>query len=165
MHWERIVEQHAAMLLRAAYHLLHDHGEAEDVVQEVLLEAYLKHSRDGTTPGGGLLRRMTLLRSVDRLRRRRRGESICEIVDEEGGGEPSREIVEAEQSEQLRRAIGRLPPQQGKCFVLRYLEGLDHAQIGEALKMSRSAVSSALHRARESLRAALRARIPMEDRP
>jgi hypothetical protein len=38
--WNQIVTDHGEMLYRAAYRILHDHGAAEDVVQDVLLEAF-----------------------------------------------------------------------------------------------------------------------------
>lgn len=153
--WNQIVCEHGPMLYRAAYCILHDEGEAEDVVQDVLLEAYRNHQENGKVPPGGLLRRMATFRAIDRLRRRKRGQPINDVTMVRFGETPDRMIQDMEQAERLRQAISRLPQRQAECFVLRYVEGLSCADIAETLGMSSSSVSTALHKARMKLRTSM----------
>ena len=62
--WDQIVAEHGATLYRAAFRVLHHCGDAEDVTQEVLMEAYRKQQVSGTPPGAALLRRMATLRAI-----------------------------------------------------------------------------------------------------
>ena len=58
-------------------------------------------------------------------------------------------------ADRLQRLIGRLPNREAECFLLRYVNGLTNDEISRALGISSSAVSTALHKARRSLRAAM----------
>ena len=155
MLWNQIVTDYSQMLYRAAYRILHDHGDAEDAVQDVLLEAYRKHQAVGTVPAGGLLRRMAMLRAIDRLRRRRRPGPIEDSSIADFGEAPDRAIQRQEQTNRLRQAIVRLPQRQAECFLLRHIEGMTYKEIAVALGMNSSAVSTALHKARANLRTAM----------
>jgi RNA polymerase sigma-70 factor (ECF subfamily) len=67
-------------------------------------------------------------------------------------GDPA---IRAELRAELRRAIGRLPPEFRTVVVMRDVEGMSNAEVGEALGMSVLAVKSRLHRARLFLRECL----------
>jgi RNA polymerase sigma-70 factor (ECF subfamily) len=140
------------MLYRAAYRVLHDDGDAEDVVQDVLLEAFRKHHHNGAIPAGGLLRRMVTLRSIDRLRRRRAARRIDDLTIAGAGEAPDQVLQEMEQVDRLREAIGRLPQREAACFLLRHAEGMSYSEIAETLGTSSSAVSTAIHKAKTKLR-------------
>ncbi|MBD3675173.1 MAG: sigma-70 family RNA polymerase sigma factor [Planctomycetaceae bacterium] len=77
MQWQQLVDQSIRRrLYRTAYRVLGDSGEAEDTLQEVLLEAFHKSDETEFSPDVPLLRRMTLLRAIDRLRRRKLIETL-----------------------------------------------------------------------------------------
>lgn len=150
--WTRLVAKHGEALFRAAYRVLGDRGDGQDVTQEVLLEAYRGYRATGRFPDQALLRRMATLRAVDALRRRKRSEPI-HGSDWAGGHADGLAVLEAsEAAERLRRALGSLPGREAECFVLRYVEGMRNREIASSLNMTRSAVSTALHRARHHLR-------------
>jgi RNA polymerase sigma-70 factor (ECF subfamily) len=153
--WNQIVTDHGQMLYRAAYFVLRDNGDAEDVVQDVLVEAYRKHQANGTVPEVALLRRMATLRAIDRLRQRRRLEPIEASSISDLTTAPDRATEREEQADRLRRLIAQLPPRQSKCFVLRHIEGMTHREVAEALGISVSAVSTATYKARSKLRVAM----------
>jgi RNA polymerase sigma-70 factor, ECF subfamily len=67
-------------------------------------------------------------------------------------GDPA---IRAELRAELRRAIGRLPPECRTVVVMRDVEGMSNAEVAEALGMSVLAVKSRLHRARLFLRECL----------
>jgi len=64
--------------------------------------------------------------------------------------------------ERIVHAVASLPPDQRAVLVLRDIHGLSGAATAQALGLSRSAMKSRLHRAREELRARLDAKQPAE---
>ena len=52
----------------------------------------------------------------------------------------------------LQRALGTLPIKARQVFVLSQIEGLDHAEIADAMGTSVGTAKSQLHRARDLLR-------------
>lgn len=160
--WNRIVTEHGAMLYRAAYRVLHDCGDAEDVTQEVLLEAYRKHQRSGIVPEAALLRRMATLRAIDQLRRRMHAERLNDVVCGDCTQFPDHVVERGEQADRLRKEIGRLPQREAKCFLLRYVEGMTNQEIAAVLGTNSSAVSTAIYKARTKLAVAERVLLAVE---
>ena len=70
MPWTQIVNDFGEIIYRAAYRILSNPSDAEDVAQDVLVEAYRKYQDTSKLPDVGLLRRMATLRAIDHLRRR-----------------------------------------------------------------------------------------------
>ena len=146
--WQDIVDQNGEAIFRVAYRVLRNLHDAEDVSQEVLLEAYVMDN----LPEVGLLKRMTAFRAIDRLRQRKTAICFDELVHLPKQHDLTDLSVIAEQAELLRMAIARLPQRQARCFWLRYVEGMANREIAESLSISASAVSTALSKARHSLR-------------
>jgi RNA polymerase sigma-70 factor (ECF subfamily) len=65
------------------------------------------------------------------------------------------EMVHEVRLREVRQAIEALPGKQRAAVLMHKYEGLDYAQIAEALRCSESAVKSLLFRAYESLRGRL----------
>lgn len=149
--WIEIVDAHGETILNVAYRLLRNMHDAEDVAQQVLLEAVAMES----LPEIGLLKRMAAFRSIDRLRQR--NDAIC--FDETSHAPLTGDAVQAfeaqEQADLLRTAIARLPERQAQCFWLRHVEGLSNREIARCQSISESAVSTALNKARRALRNAV----------
>jgi RNA polymerase sigma-70 factor (ECF subfamily) len=145
--WQAIVDEHGEAVFRVAFRLLHNVHDAEDVSQEVLLEAY----RMPQPPGAALLMRMAAFRAIDRLRQRIPAIPFDEQVCLVGGRSSEQESESAEEAELLRTAIAQLPRQQSTCFWLRYVENLSNQEIAELQSISVSAVSTALNKARRNL--------------
>jgi RNA polymerase sigma-70 factor (ECF subfamily) len=78
--WNEIVGRHAAAVCRVALRILRNVPDAEDVSQDVFAEALALKDAGGILNWEAFLVRVTTLRSLDRLRRRRKS---SELRDEE----------------------------------------------------------------------------------
>ena len=155
---ERLYRQHHEMIVRTAYRLTRDPGDAEDVLHAVFVRLMQREQRfeDGVNPGP-YLHRAAVNMSLDILRRRQRSvpleamPSAREAVD----APQLRLVASAEQGERLRAALARLPERAAEVFVLRHVEGYSNREIGRLLGISWGSVAVILHRARRRLQTEL----------
>ena len=132
-----------------------DGGEAEDIVQEVLLAIHLKrHTWDVERPFGPWI--MTIARNKLIDARRRRGNRLTLPIDDVA------DILTAERSDDatdrgdLDRLLGGLGERQRDLVRSLSVEGRSVQETAERLKMSEGAVRVALHRAIKALAALYR---------
>lgn len=126
-----------ARLVRCAARVVGE-SEAEDVVQEALLQARAAHSaahaagREGASIGPGWLYAVTQRRAIDRVRRReRRGRALTAASAGEQATAPSAAEL-AERRDELRKlasALGEVPEPFATALRLRYLEGLSFSEL------------------------------------
>jgi RNA polymerase sigma-70 factor, ECF subfamily len=149
-----LVRMHQRPVYSLALRMLSDRHRAEDLAQEVFLQLYRSlaalESEDHLS---FWLRRVTMHRAIDRLRRERRYAAMpladAEIVaSDSADADP---ILER----RLRGLLEELAPAARAVIVLRYQEDLDPVEIGRTLKMSVNTVKSHLKRSLALLRAAL----------
>src|SRR5438270_6094516 len=69
--WDRIVREHGPVVFATAWRILGHAADAEDVVQEVFLQAYQVQQQQTVRCWEALLRRLASCRALDRLRQRR----------------------------------------------------------------------------------------------
>jgi RNA polymerase sigma-70 factor (ECF subfamily) len=174
-------DEHRPALLRHCYRMLGAFADAEDVVQDVLLRAW--RSRDtyaGDAPIGHWLMRIatnTCLNALNRRVPRRLPQLEREATPAWTGSEELQASVwvtpapdarlfpdpagAAEAREQVALAfialLQRLPPKQRAALLLKDVVGWSAEDTAAALELSVPAVSSALHRARETMAAHRRA--------
>jgi RNA polymerase sigma-70 factor (ECF subfamily) len=149
--WPRIVEEHGPVAYRIARRILGHAADAEDVCQEVFAEVH-RLAANGTVENlPGLIRRLSGLRSLDQLRRRKPTSPLgdMELAGRHEG--PTTVAMAKELAVRLRVALAQLPEQQAAAFALRYFENLSNRQIADCLNTSPSAVSTALSKARDTL--------------
>ena len=154
--FEELVRRHRLVVYRVALRMLADEGDAEDATQDAFVQAWrnLAGFRADAAFSTWMYRIVTN-RCLNLLRARRRTEPLPE-GQEAPASRPDR-IAEARwQVEDLKRAIGRLTPEQRAPLVLREFQGCSYEEISEALDLSIPAVKSRLHRARLELLAAMR---------
>jgi RNA polymerase sigma-70 factor, ECF subfamily len=93
--------------------------------------------------------------SRGRLRRDRRLVPLSSVQDTLSGrviGSPYEHVLHAQTSDEVRRALGRLPMTLREVIVLCDLHGLSYAEASAVVGTSVAAVRSRLHRARHLLR-------------
>lgn len=134
------------------------HGEAEDVLQESLLELY--RSIDRLNNDGAVLswlRRAIRNNAADRARRRAvRREVGIEAAPEHGVEcSPADGLDSSDHRRALLAALADLDDGEREMLTLRHDAGLSLAEIAEATGQSVRAVESRLFRARRALRARL----------
>jgi RNA polymerase sigma-70 factor, ECF subfamily len=153
--WNAIVRDHGPAVFRCAWRILGKVADAEDVTQDVLMDAYRLNRRQPVNNWPALLQRLAACRALDRIRRRRPTLSIngLSLAASHTGSES--DLIAAELADRLPEAIARLPEREGEVFCLRYFEDLSNPQIAEALDMQLGAVAAALHKARAKLQTLL----------
>ncbi len=99
----------------------------------------------------GFLKRLTVCRSVDRLRQRRATESLVETEFCAKTASPIAEAIGGELEAKLRDALASLPDRQANVFSLRYFDDLSNPEIASILAISIAAVATALRKSRVRL--------------
>jgi RNA polymerase sigma-70 factor (ECF subfamily) len=153
--WDQIVAEHGPVVFRLARRILGQGHDSEDVVQEVFLEAFQLRKKQAVGNWLGLLRMMAVRRSLDRLRRQRRIESLNDFDPADPHDNPCDLAIAAELADRLRLAIAQLPDGQAAVFSLRYFDNLTYEQIADVLGIESSAVGMALHKARAKVQSLL----------
>ena len=141
-------------VLPAAYRLaramLGSEVEAEDAVQEAVLNAWRHHERfkDGSDMKPWLL---TIVANECRRMRRSKWWSVIKSAagPEASERQPASYVSSAEG---LRRAIDRMPHDQKLALTLRYYLDLSFEEVAHVLKTTPKAAKSRTYRALESLR-------------
>ena len=146
-----LVRAHQRPVFGLALRMLSDWQRAEDLAQEVFLQ--LHRNLSSVQSAAHLvfwLRRVTMNRAIDRLRR----EPPLEVVpleellapaDEHGEGDPLL-------LRRLRELVALLTPAARAVVVLRYQADLDPVEIAQTLNMSINTVKSHLKRSLATLR-------------
>jgi RNA polymerase sigma-70 factor (ECF subfamily) len=142
---ERLYREHRAGLVRLVERELHDHHEAEDVVQTAFLDAQRALDR-GTIPRNPRAWLAAIALNTGRRLRRRRLNA-----------EPLEEYAAQEASEtpEIRAALARLPREQRAAVVYRDVLGLSYGETAEQMGTSVNAVTMLLYRGRRRLRQTL----------
>lgn len=158
-----LVERYQGAVYGYAYHRLGSFEDAQDVTQDVLLEAYRKLS-DLRDPSrfAGWLRGITVNFCKRHLRSRR-----VEILsfypvlgeDEDGptslgntGPTPEDALEEKEFRGSVGKLMDRLSEKNRLAVTLRYLDDLSYEEIGHFLSVPISTVKGRLHKSRKQLK-------------
>jgi len=149
------VRAHGPTLYRIAWRILGNADEVDDVLQDVVLEAMKVSRREAISSWIGLLKRLTVCRSLDRLRKRRLVEEWSDVNFSPSQSSPLENVMARELEAKLREAIGLLTPRQAEVFSLRYFDDCSNLEIADSLGISTAAVATALRKSRASLSALL----------
>lgn len=159
--FEELYRQHARRLYSLVVRMIGSAAEAEDLVQEVFLQAYRKlPGFRGESTLGTWLYRLTMNHCLDHLRGRQAKMSrATESLEDENALEPAAPepmVPSAINRMDLERAIEALPPGSKAAFLLHDVEGFEHREIAAILGISEGTSKSQVHKARLKLRALLK---------
>jgi RNA polymerase sigma factor (sigma-70 family) len=152
--FERLFLQEYPKVVAIAYRVLADRQAAEDVAQEVFLKFHRSHSPDSERASGWLhSAAVHSALNVIRGERRRAHRETAQALDaaQTPPASPEGLILEAEQRQEVRRALGRLPQRTAAVLLLRH-SGLSYAEVATALGMKVTNVGTVLRRAEGALR-------------
>jgi RNA polymerase sigma-70 factor (ECF subfamily) len=166
--FELLMNAHALRVYAVAYAILQDRQDAEDCAQDAFCKAW-RARRQIRQPDKFPAWLLTITRHAaqDRLRRRAARPATVPLFSTRGGdhippdpaaesGSPSSED-EAEQHHRVHTLLASLPERHRTALTLRYLEGLDHRGIEQAMDLSNGALRGILSRALDTMRRGLRA--------
>lgn len=142
---ERLYREHRAGLVRLVERELHDHHDAEDVVQTAFLAAQHALER-GTTPHNPRAWLAAIALNAGRHLRRRH--LNADPLEEYA-------VQEASRVPEIRAALASLPREQRAAVVYRDVLGLSYGETAEQMGKSVNAVTMLLHRGRGQLRQTL----------
>ena len=151
--WSAVVDDYGDRLLRSAYLLTGGSGEAEDLVQETLLQAAKSVGR--FRGESGLYTWLHgILVNVTRTHQRRAARTVymatpepTEVVTAEQGGHLDAEATAAA----VLTALRQLSPEHREVIVLHYYEQLPVEEIARRTGVGAGTVKSRLHYARQQL--------------
>jgi RNA polymerase sigma-70 factor (ECF subfamily) len=157
----RLVARHAPRLQALVTRVLGGRADADDVVQEVFIRAWVhapswRPSGTGRASYAAWLARTGVNLAIDRRRRRRPStalDAIAEPVDPAAA--PDAVLLAEERMVIVRKAVAALPERQRMAIGLAYDAELSNAEAAEAMGTSLGAYELLLVRARRSLRTAL----------
>ena len=140
-------------------HVTVNRSDAEDVVQEAFVRAYLKLDTFQKSSGFYTwLYRIAFNMAISR-RRRAKSHLSLEQSREVAGNEPissdeavGHHMVREEANRALYGALSRLSEEHRVIIDLREMQGCDYETIGQLLELPVGTVRSRLHRARAQLR-------------
>jgi RNA polymerase sigma-70 factor, ECF subfamily len=148
---------HADRLFRLAMWFVRNRADAEDVVQDTMMQALRSFHR--FTPGTNCRAwLMTILQRIVSNRRRAKGRSIVDSDPDDRIAQAAEFVPPVPQEltdEHVLESLRRLPTVFQEVILLCDVEELSYKEAAEALEIPLGTVMSRLHRARARLRAEL----------
>lgn len=153
-----LVERYQDRLYSAMLHVVGSHDEAEDVVQDSFVQAYVKlNTFQGNSRFFTWLYRIAFNNALTR-RRRRRADMSIEQSREVSGGEPvdrhelpDEPLLRNERISMVKAAMQRLTDEHRNILILREMQDMAYEDIAEILEINIGTVRSRLSRARNQL--------------
>jgi len=133
--------------------IVRDPDDAEDVMQEAFLKAFVKlKTYRGEVSFGAWLKRIVVNKALDFLRLKREQVSIDQVGELEEATEESSEHMDvAYNADTIKQAILALPEGYRIVLSLILLEGYDHDEVSGILNISNATSRTQYHRAKKKL--------------
>jgi RNA polymerase sigma-70 factor (ECF subfamily) len=164
-----LVRRHQRRAVRIAYRMLRDQADADEVVQDAFVKAYLHlPSFRRELPFEVWFTRILINRCLDRLRARKRRERWVVSIPKQTPAQrafwegaagstvsPEDQVLARERCQKLARALTRLPERQRSVIILSHYKGLTSPQVSALTGWNPSTVRVQLFRGLRSLRTLL----------
>lgn len=149
-----LVDRYQDEFAAYATHMTGSQDDAADVIQESFVRAYrsLGRCQDPANFKGWLFRIVSNQCKTYLARNaRRRMEPLGSLATTAAPDDAGREAAASDLRSVVRRAVGRLPPEQGEALILKYVHEMGVSEIAGLLAVSESALKMRLLRARRAL--------------
>ena len=153
----QLAQAYGPQIYRAAYRLLGDRAQAEDIQQDVFLRL-IESRPENVVSWPAYLTTSAVRIAIDRMRKQRRWRQLLPFwhgTEAETAASPEQNFTLHQRNKSLRLALTRLKPREAECFVMRHLLGFEIAAIAKAQGISENYVSVSLNRAVQALEARL----------
>jgi len=164
--YEVLIRRHNQRLYRIARSILRNETEAEDVMQDAYVQAYVHLKQfEGRASFKTWISRIAVHEALARLRLNGRFVEWDETMNEDPrNGSPTPQTPEDELSRRelggiLAEAIDSIPAPHRLVFVLRQLEGMTTDEVAQCVGISSDNVKARFHRAKIALRKDIHRRI------
>jgi len=164
--FRKLVEHYQPMVFRTCMGYLHNKDDADDLTQEVFIQAYQSLSGfKGNASFSTWIYRIAVNASLNRIRKSSRSlilqrfekafgtargkEIVLPISESEN---PENILILSEHREWVQTALSRLPEKQLTAIVLSKYDDLSQKEIAAIMNISEGAVESLIQRAKANLR-------------
>ena len=152
-----LYERYVNRIYSYIYYRTGNQHDAEDLTARVFFRAlrHIENYTDRGLPLSAWLYRIAhnLVANWHRDNSRRKEVPLDEIIlVRHGGDHPEVVLIENEERESLLKVIRHLPPDRQQLILLKFVEHLSNAEIGQVMGRSEGAVKSLYHRTLLSLR-------------
>lgn len=164
----QLVQAYQPMVFNTVLGIVQHLQEAEDVAQEVFVQAYLSvQSFRGESKISTWLYRIAITKALDNERKKKTKKRINLVKNVFGIGQkeeeqsiefchPGVQLAKKEEATILFKAMQQLPNSQRVAFTLIKVEGLNYDDACEVMQITKKAVEALMHRAKENLRKILK---------
>jgi RNA polymerase sigma-70 factor (ECF subfamily) len=152
-----LYERYVKRIYSYIYYRTGNQHDAEDLTARVFFRAmrHVENYKDRGLPLSAWLYRIAhnLVANWHRDNSRRKEIPLDEIIlVRQGGDLPEALLIENEEIEHLLNILHKLPPDRQQLILLKFVEHLSNAEIGQVMGRSEGAVKSLYHRTLLSLR-------------
>ncbi len=152
----QLYNQYCDGMFVVAKRFVKDSFEAEDIVQEAFIKAFMKlHQYKAEVTFGAWLKRIVINKSIDLLKSKKQellelDEVHMKVVDTDYEDEWL--VDDAITIDEVKDAINRLPDKYKFVVMMFLIEGYDHQEIAEVLNISETASRTQLSRGKTKLK-------------
>ncbi len=163
--FEKLVMSHYQRIFNYVYMLTNDYELSKDLTQDTFVKAYISFRRLRRKDAFPVwIMRIARNLSINRMRKEKlRGIRFISLFTKKFEKElidtlndpvaPLEENIETKEEETIvRKALYEIPSRMREALILREWENLSYEEIGKIMKISKKAVKSLIHRARETIK-------------
>ena len=157
--YRELVSRYQANVFSVAIKITHDPKEAEDLSQEIFIQAYQAlHTFQGQSSFPTWLYRIAVNKGLDWKRKKQRilrSEALHDVMEEnllKTESSTEQFLLEKEEQEKVAEKIGELPEIYERVISYYYFDNLSYHEISRKLGISTKTVESRLYRAKKILK-------------
>lgn len=152
-----LYERHVKRIYNYIYYRTGNHHDAEDLTERVFQRAlrHVDRYEDKGVPFSAWLYRIAhnLVANWHRDRSRKPLVPLDErLFIARTGGQPENRAIDREEIEVLMTCVRRLPEDRQQLLILKFVERMSNAEIGEVMGRTEGAIKSLYHRTLNALR-------------